>query len=128
MIPRLYHQGIIAVVLNIKISEILSLNDLWDKIFHVSNSDAPSNYQLGLFCVLSASLLSGISAALVQRAFTLPNARNPLVLSTELAVYGIFVLLVKDFLLEKNLQLGGVLVLLNNWDLYSLIPVISNVS
>ena len=53
-----------------------------------------SKYQMGVLTVLGASLLSGISAAFVQRAFVHPQKpRNPMLLSAELAFYGIIFLL-----------------------------------
>ncbi len=55
---------------------------------------------IGLFCVLTASLISGISAALTQRALTFSQDRksNSFLLSAELAVYGIIFLLAKEFI------------------------------
>jgi hypothetical protein len=57
-----------------------------------------SRHSLGLFCVFSASLLSGISAALTQKALLFDKSRknSSYLLSAELAVYGIVFLLVQE--------------------------------
>ena len=91
-----------------------------------------TGYELGLLCVAVASLLSGLSAALTQRAVTGTNAntRNTMLLSAEMAVYGIVFLLL-NLLFNSDIQAdtaasGGHL--LSHWDLSTLIPVITNVS
>jgi UDP-sugar transporter A1/2/3 len=89
-------------------------------------ADTNSMYQIGLLCVAAASMLSGLSAALTQRAVTGSGggARNTLLLSAEMAVYGIIFLLIN---LVFNNDTKGSGSLLTNWNLPTLIPVITNV-
>ena len=51
-----------------------------------------ADYQLGVLMVLGASMLSGLSTALTQRALTNALPRHALFFSAELAVYGILAL------------------------------------
>lgn len=88
-------------------------------------ADTNSMYQIGLLCVGAASMLSGLSAALTQRAVAGSGARNTLLLSAEMAVYGIVFLLIN--LMFNNDTKGGGGSLLANWNLPTLIPVITNV-
>jgi hypothetical protein len=87
-----------------------------------------ANYHLGVLMVMGASMLSGLSAALTQRALVGAKPRHPLFFSAELAVYGIVFLLVRSLFADKEKELllsGG---LFNHWSPYTLIPVITNVS
>lgn len=72
-------------------------------------------------------MISGLSAALTQRALVgNKSVRSPVFMSAELAVYGIFVLLLN---LMLNNELGSATgSFLANWSVYTLVPVISNVS
>jgi len=76
----------------------------------------------GLTVVLSASFISGLAAALTQRSLSGANAaRNSLVFSAELAVWGIMFLLpslIMQIIRGKNL--------LANWRLHTLLPVFVN--
>ena len=82
---------------------------------------------MGLIMVLSASLLSGLSAALTQKALVGSKPRHPLFFSAELAVYGIIFLIVRSlFSSESKLILSGDL--FAGWTPYTLIPVTLNVS
>lgn len=81
------------------------------------------NYKLGLMAVGVASLLSGINAALGQKAMQGLKPRNALFLSAELAFYVIIYMLVT---LNLSNDLQGT-TLFANWDVYTLIPVISQV-
>jgi hypothetical protein len=94
---------------------------------NTSPSGESGNYQLGLIVVASASMISGLSAALTQRALVgNKSVRSPVFMSAELAVYGIFVLLLN---LMLNNELGSATgSFLANWSVYTLVPVISNVS
>lgn len=83
-----------------------------------------SMYNIGLICVASASMLSGLSAALTQRALSGTIQRNTMVLSAEMAVYGIVFLLIN---LYFNNDIKGDS-LLSNWDMATLIPVVAQVS
>lgn len=96
-----------------------------------SHIDHPKK-NLGIMLVFGASLLSGLSAALTQRAMTSStagakrnNQRNVFVLSAEMALYGIIFLLV-NLVFNNDIQEGGSLV--SNWTFLTLIPVLSNVS
>ncbi len=81
---------------------------------------------LGIVLVATASLLSGLSAALTQRALTASSQkRHVFLLSAEMAVYGILFLLV-NLALNSDVPLGGGL--LSNWTLFTVIPVATNVS
>lgn len=95
-----------------------------------SSSGGLGNYQLGVIVVSSASLISGLSAALTQRALVGNKKssafRSPIFLSAELAVYGIGVL-VLNLLFNQELQ-STTQSFLANWSIYTFIPVITNVS
>ena len=90
----------------------------------LDSSTVSSMYQVGLLCVASASMLSGLSAALTQRALAGSIQRNTMLYSAEMAVYGILFLLIN---LYFNNDIKGDS-LWSNWDLPTLIPVVSNVS
>jgi cytochrome b561 len=81
----------------------------------------------GILLVASASMLSGLSAALTQRAMTDSKGqqRHVMLLSAEMAVYGIVFLLV-NLVINSDVQLGGGL--LSNWSVYTFIPVLTNVN
>ena len=85
-----------------------------------------SSYQIGLIYVAGASMMSGLSAALTQRALVGLEQRHPLFFSAELAFYGIIFLLINLYF--NNDIKGGSMNLLLHWDMYTLIPVIANVS
>lgn len=52
--------------------------------------EAAQDYQLGILLVLAASAISGLSGALSQKVLNNPqNPRLSLLLSAEMAVYGI---------------------------------------
>lgn len=73
-------------------------------------------------------MLSGLSAALTQRAMTSVagrKQRHVLLLSAEMAVYGILFLLV-NLAFNSDIRPGGHL--LSNWDLLTMLPVVANVS
>ena len=102
---------------------------------------ATSSYHLGLLYVGAASMLSGLSAALTQRAVTGAKQRNTFILSAEMAVYGIIFLLLNLYFNNdiKSAVGGGVaggvgvlkgpnMNLFVNWNLATLIPVLTNVS
>jgi hypothetical protein len=92
--------------------------------FSFSASSLTSNYQFGLVMVATASLLSGMSAALTQQALVDFRKRQPFFFSAEMAFYGIFFLLI-NLLFNNDIKGGS---LFSNWDLLTLIPVITNVS
>jgi hypothetical protein len=91
----------------------------------VSAADA----NLGVVCVLTASMLSGLSAALTQRALIGADPRHPFFFSAELAVYGIMFLIFSALAANnsdaKLIRKGS---LFSHWDLFILIPVITNVT
>lgn len=91
-----------------------------------SNVALSSGYHFGLLMVAAASIISGLSAALTQRALVGSKPRHSVFFSAELAVYGIAFLLIN--LIFNNDIKGGGFALFSNWDLYTLIPVITNVS
>eukprot|EP01036_Dinobryon_divergens_P032545 gene32545-42158_t len=82
-----------------------------------------NDYQLGLLVVAAASLLSGISAALTQKNLVGFRKRHPFFFSAELAIYGI-VFLLANLLVRSDVAPGGNL--FSNWNLLTLIPVITN--
>lgn len=76
--------------------------------------------------VAGASMLSGLSAALTQRALQGNKPRSPVFMSGELAVYGIMFLLVNLYF-NSDIK-GGGFGLFSHWNLWTLIPVVTNVS
>lgn len=97
-----------------------------------ADSASSSMYQVGLLFVGAASMLSGLSATLTQRAVSGGSGggqRNTMVLSAEMAVYGI-VILALNLVFNSDIKAGaggGAGSLLSHWDLPTLIPVITNV-
>lgn len=91
-----------------------------------SVSVGSEGYNFGLAAVAIASMLSGLSAALSQRALVGAKPRSSVFFSGELAVYGILFLLV-NLIFNNDIQ-GGGFGLFTNWTLPTLIPVITNVS
>ena len=69
-------------------------------------------------------MLSGISAALTQKNLVGFRKRHPFFFSAELAVYGI-VFLLANLLVRSDVAPGGGL--FSNWNLLTLIPVVTNV-
>lgn len=84
------------------------------------------NYHLGVLMVAGASMISGLSAALTQRALVGNKPRHTVFFSAELAVYGILSLLVNLYF--NNDIKGGGMSLFAHWNLWTLIPVFTNVS
>ena len=89
-----------------------------------------TEYHIGVILCLSASSLSGLSGALVQKALTGKTPQNPFVYTAELALYGIAFLLFTSLYMssphERDMLLSGNLFF--NWTSYTFIPVITNVS
>jgi UDP-sugar transporter A1/2/3 len=75
--------------------------------------------------VLGASMLSGFSSALTQRALVGSKPRHPLFFSAELALYGILFLLANSFFSKDGARIfaGS---FFDNWTPYTLIPVFTN--
>ena len=88
------------------------------------NNGVTTEYQFGLFCVASASMLSGLSAALTQRALSGTQPRHTMLYSAEMAVYGI-VFLLGNSMVNSDIQAGSTL--WAHWDLTTMFPVITNV-
>lgn len=105
---------------------------------YILNSDAGAaitggnvdlaNYHFGIMMVCGASMISGLSAALTQRALVGSRPRHPLFFSAELAVYGIAFLVVNALVnpnsKEKDIILSGGL--FNGWTMLTLVPVVTN--
>jgi hypothetical protein len=84
-----------------------------------------ADYRLGVIVVSAASVISGLSSALTQRALVgSKSVRSPLFLSAELAVYGILVLLINILV---NNEFGNEVAKLPHWSYWTLIPVVTNV-
>jgi len=86
--------------------------------------------QIGLTCVLGASALSGLSAALTQKALQSQDkstARPALLFTTELAIYGIIFLI-----LREAYEHGGIrepladLFTFRGWTLLDFVPVLTD--
>lgn len=86
-----------------------------------------ANYRLGLMMVLGASMLSGLSAALTQKALVGPKPRHPLFFSAELAVFGIIFLVIRAFFSKEGASIMSGR-LFTGWTPYTFIPVVTNVS
>lgn len=72
-------------------------------------------------------MMSGLSAALTQKALvSVTQQRHPLFFSAELAFYGIIFLLINLYF--NNDIRDNSTSLFTNWDLYTFIPVITNVT
>ena len=87
--------------------------------------DNMADYQLGVVMVLGASMLSGFSTALTQRALTDKNKRPALFFSAELAVYGIVFLLVNMCFSAEGAKIFKVGVH-KGWQPQTFVPVITN--
>jgi len=89
-----------------------------------SSGNVTSMYHFGMVCVATASMLSGLSAALTQRALVGSASRHTMLYSAEMAVYGI-VFLLCNLYFNNDIQEGKSL--WSNWDLATMFPVITNV-
>lgn len=87
--------------------------------------ESTADYQLGVSMVLGASMLSGLSAALTQRALTNASPRPALFFSAELAAYGILFLLVTLCFSEEGSRVykNGIQ---TGWDAKAFVPVLFN--
>lgn len=90
-----------------------------------SSTNDQENYEVGVLCVLGASLLSGFSTSCLRVAYNPPHCRHALLLSVELAVYGMVLMVVYHFI-DRGAVTAPCLSFFHNWSLYTLIPVISN--
>ena len=109
---------IVALLLLLAAAVVLNLTS------DEASSDAADSKArwLGVACVLGASLLSGFSAALTQKALSV-SSRDSLLFSAELAFYGILLLLAQQGLALRGIQgVGG-----EGWNLYTFIPILTNV-
>jgi solute carrier family 35 (UDP-sugar transporter), member A1/2/3 len=81
-------------------------------------------------CVLAASMISGLSAALTQKVLT--GSSNSLLVSAQLGFYGILFLVVKEVFWDLgHLSPPSAALLLadgfwDGWDLWALLPVLSS--
>jgi hypothetical protein len=90
-----------------------------------SSGNSAADYRLGVIVVSAASVISGLSSALTQRALVgSKSVRSPLFLSAELAIYGILVLLINILV---NNEVGNEISKLPHWSFWTLIPVVTNV-
>ena len=113
---------IFALFLLLTAAVIINVPMGGEKALKVENM---ADYQLGLSLALGASMLSGLSAALTQKALTNATPRPALFFSAELATYGILFLIVSLIFNEEGsrvLQNG----IYKGWDAKALIPVLTN--
>lgn len=85
----------------------------------------------GILLVAGASLLSGLSSALTQKAVTpisikdkVVSPRHTMLLTIEMAIYGIIFLLI-NLIFNSDIQEGGDM--MSHWTVWTLIPVVTNV-
>lgn len=107
----------LALVLLLSAAIILNLPD-GSKVV-VGTAD----FKLGVALVAGASMLSGLSAALTQKALVDFRKRHPFFFSAELAVFGITFLLF-NLIFNSDIIEGGSL--FSNWSLMTFLPVITN--
>lgn len=87
---------------------------------------------MAVLCVLAASLISGLSAALTQRVLTSSRGTSSLLVSAELAVYGVLFLVIKEVFWDLgHLPPAAALGLLaegfwGGWEAQTLLPVLSS--
>lgn len=101
----------IAIVLNFNVPTSLP------------QSITAEKYQIGLWMVAGASMISGLSAALTQKGLVGVRKTFPFFYSAELAVFGIIFLLI-NVVVNNDIQGGS---LFSNWNYWTLIPVVTNV-
>lgn len=84
-----------------------------------------TGYKLGIILVTIASLLSGISTALTQKALVGKGRRNPILFSAELASFGIIFLIISSIFQSDGYKMisNG---FFNEWNINTFIPVITN--
>ena len=91
-----------------------------------------SHQHIAVICVMAASMLSGVSAALTQKVLTMSSSTNSLLVSAELAVYGILFLVIKEVFwdLDHLTPYTAIGLLLSNfwggWNGWTLVPVLSS--
>lgn len=84
-----------------------------------------SDYSLGLFFVASASMLSGLCAALTSMALVGFRKQHSFFFSAELAVFGI-VFLLGNLLVNTDIAPGDNNHLFSNWTLVTILPVVTS--
>ena len=86
-----------------------------------------SNFQVGVFMVLAASAISGLSGALSQKALSgIEQPRHSILLSSEMAVYGIMFIIGRILLTPvemESIERNG---FWYGWTPYTFIPVTAN--
>lgn len=110
-----------ALILLLGAALILNLPD--NVTAATMTTTSSSDYNLGLLMVCSASMMSGLCAALTQMALVDFRKRHPFFFSAELAVFGIVFLLI-NLVFNNDIKEGGFL--FSNWSLLTLVPVITN--
>jgi drug/metabolite transporter (DMT)-like permease len=92
-----------------------------------SSGSSSSSSSVGLAMVAAASLISGLSGALTQRAMSRPGLRkaNPFFFSAEMAVFGILFLILNLLTVHSDIQGEGGL--FSNWTPIIIVPVLANV-
>mmetsp|Transcript_20230 Transcript_20230/g.29047 ORF Transcript_20230/g.29047 Transcript_20230/m.29047 type:complete len:332 (+) Transcript_20230:188-1183(+) len=125
---RQSYMQMFALILLLAAAVILNLDSTSGKGGNEHNATALVS--TGVVCVLIASMLSGISAALTQKVLAgQERPRNSFLLSAELAVFGIVFLLGQQTvttLTQDATSIPSWATFFNGWDVYTLIPVIIN--
>jgi hypothetical protein len=86
---------IVALFLILVAASVLNMGSTQENPIEGASYDA-SSYEIGIALVLSASAISGLSGALSQKALSnIEKPRHSILLSSEMAVYGIVFITVR---------------------------------
>lgn len=129
-----------AVILNLDSMSVVSTSPEESSLEQTAGDDSSllysvyaalfSSNNVAVVCVVAASMLSGLSAALTQ--MILSKESNSLLVSAQLAVYGLIFLMAKEIAWENcdKALLSSVALVLDDlasgWDRWALLPVLSS--
>ena len=96
---------IVALFLILVAATVLNMGPIQESPIKGISFDA-SGYEVGVALVLSASAISGLSGALSQKALSnIEKPRHSILLSSEMAVYGIIFIAVRMILTQEEVKL-----------------------
>jgi len=99
--------------------------DCSSNIKHTLSDLLFAEQNVAVLCVVAASMISGLSAALTQKVLQ-KKGTNSILVSAQLAVYGILFLTAKELLLNQATTAAEASSLLAGWDSWALLPVLTS--
>lgn len=121
---------IVALVLLLISALVLNLEAITSDATTNDEEEDTSGQNIAVACVIAASMISGLSAALTQKVLT--EKSNALLVSAQLAAYGILFLVVKEILYDRSAMspAAATALLLESfwagWDYWAILPVLGS--